>query len=237
MTATPRCFADAPRGLLDHHPLELRDRHCHDNPFVAVVLEGGYQEAGDEGRFNVCPGDVLIHHAFESHLDRVGVKGARVLVLDLPAELAATPHIRGHSRDPDRLVRLAARDRHAAAAALCEAFRPASPSVLDWPDLLAADLNRLAPFALSDWAATIGLRAETLSRGFRAAYGCTPKVYRADVRARAAIGAIRSSAEAFSAIAHRLHFTDQAHMTHAVMRLSGATPGYWRRRQMATRPD
>ena len=52
-------FADAPLGLLDHHPHELRARHCHDDAFVAVVLEGGYQEAGDEGRFDVRPGDAV----------------------------------------------------------------------------------------------------------------------------------------------------------------------------------
>ncbi|QUM71053.1 helix-turn-helix domain-containing protein [Sphingopyxis granuli] len=78
------------------------------------------------------------------------------------------------------------------------------------------------------------MRAETLSRGFRAAYGCTPKAYRADVRARAALAAARASGESFAAIAHRLHFTDQAHMTRAVARISGVTPGRWRARQLIT---
>jgi len=235
MTGSHR-FADAPLGLLDHRPHELRMRHCHNHAFVAVVLEGGYQEAGDEGRFDVGPGDVLIHHAFESHLGRIAARGARVLVLDLPPALAATAHVRGHVRDPDRLVRLAARDRDAATAALGEDFVAAPPSALDWPDLLAGDLRRLDPFALSAWAESKGVRAETLSRGFRAAYGCTPKAYRADVRARAALAAIRTTPDALTAIAHRLHFTDQAHMTHAVARLTGATPGFWRRGQLATRP-
>lgn len=229
------CFAEAPLGLLDHGPGELRDRHCHDDAFVAVVLEGGYQEAGDEGRWNVRPGDALIHHAFESHLDRFEAKGARVLVLALPAELAAAPVMRGRVPDPDRLVRLAERDAHAASAHFAEMFVAAAPAALDWPDLLADDLRRLAPFALADWAEEKGVRPETLSRGFRAAYGCTPKSYRADVRARAALAAARLGSEPFADIAHRLHFTDQAHMTHAVTRLTGSTPGWWRLRQMDTR--
>lgn len=233
--ASNSCFADAPLGLLDHRPGELRDRHCHDDAFVAVVLEGGYQEAGDEGRFNVRPGDALIHHAYESHLDRFDAKGARVLVLTLPAELTRTPHVRGRVADPDRLVRLAEREGRAASALFAEMFVAASPSALDWPDLLADDLRRLEPFALSTWAEEKGVRAETLSRGFRAAYGCTPKAYRADVRARAAFAAARTGAEPFAAIAHRLHFTDQSHMTHAVAGLTGATPGWWRQRQMDTR--
>jgi len=228
------CFADAPLGLLRHGEHERRARHCHDAPFVAVVLEGGYQEAGDEGRWNVCPGDVLIHHAFESHLNRFDASGARVLILDLPSELAQGAHIRGSAANPEQLVRLARRDGRAASALLAESFAPHTPAPLDWPDLLAGDLRRLVPFALADWAERHGVRAETLSRGFRAAYGCTPKAYRADVRARAAFRAARTGSDPFAAIAHHLHFTDQSHMTHAVARLTGATPGWWRR-QMDTR--
>lgn len=229
------CFADAPIGLLRHGAHERRSRHCHDAPFAAVVLEGGYQEAGDEGRWNVRPGDVLIHHAFESHLNRFDAGGAHVLILELPADMAASPQLYGHAADPDRLVRLAARDPRAASALLAESFVARAIGPLDWPDMLAVDLRSLEPFLLADWAERHGVRAETLSRGFRAAYGCTPKAYRADVRARAAFRAARTSGEPFAEVAHRLHFADQSHMTHAVARLTGATPGWWRRGQVDTR--
>ncbi|UNU42440.1 AraC family transcriptional regulator [Sphingopyxis sp. YF1] len=231
-----RCFADALLGLLAHHPHELRTRHCHDAPFVAVVLEGGYQEAGDEGRFDVRAGDALIHHAFESHLDRVEARGARVLILDLPPELARTPHVRGRVADPDALVRLAARDPRAAVRLFAEQFVAAPDGARDWPDLLARDLRGAVTIVLGEWAERTGVRAETLSRGFRAAYGCTPKAYRADARARAALAAVRAGAEPLAAIAHRFGFADQAHMTHAVARLSGAPPGRWRKKgQIDTR--
>ena len=231
---TAPSFADAPLGLLAHAPNELRGRHCHDTAYVAIILEGGYQEAGDEGRFDVGPGDAVIHHAFESHLDRVEARGARVLILDLPAALTGTPHVRGRVRDPDALVRVAGRDAADAAALLVEDFAVAPAVAHDWPDLLAHDLRTFAPFALRDWAETHGVRAETLSRGFRTAYGCTPKAYRADIRARAALAAVRAGHEPLAAIAHRLHFTDQAHMTKAVARISGVTPGRWRERQLDT---
>lgn len=224
-------------GLLRHRALERRARHCHDTPFAAVVLEGGYQEGGDEGRWNVRPGDVLVHHAFESHLNHFETAGARVLILDAPDGLAQTPHVTGRVDDPEQLVRLAERDARAASALLAESFVPASSAPLDWPDMLAGDLRALEPFALADWAERHGVRAETLSRGFRAAYGCTPKAYRADVRARAAFRAVHSTHDPFAAIAHRFHFTDQAHMIRAVAGLTGATPGRWRPRQIMGQVD
>ena len=150
LSSAAPAFADAPLGLLAHAPNELRGRHCHDTAYVAIILEGGYQEAGDEGRFDVGPGDALIHHAFESHLDRVEARGARVLILDLPAALTGTPHVRGRVRDPDALVRIAGRDAADAAALLVEDFAVAPAAAHDWPDLLAHDLRTFAPFALRE---------------------------------------------------------------------------------------
>ena len=43
-----RDFAKAPLGKLRHGAFERRRRHCHDKAFVALVLSGGYEEAGAE---------------------------------------------------------------------------------------------------------------------------------------------------------------------------------------------
>lgn len=222
-------FAEAPIGRLRHHANELRDRHCHDDPFVAVVLAGGYQEAGDEGRWNVRAGEVLIHHAFESHLDRFDSRGAEVLVLPVPRALSRTPTMRGRVADPDLLVRLAERDLDDAQASLAEQFAAGAVTPLDWPDALAADLRAMRDMPLGQWAEHAGVRPETLSRGFRLAYGCTPKAYRASARARAAVAALRGSEIPFAAVAQQLGYADQAHMTRAVTMLTGLTPGGWRR--------
>jgi hypothetical protein len=101
--------------------------------------------------------------------------GARVLVLSLPAQFAVTGY-RGRVADPDRLVRLAERDRHAASEHFAELFTAAAPDLLDWPDMLADDLRRLDPFALSDWAEQKGVRAETLSRGLSVCLWLHPEI-------------------------------------------------------------
>ncbi len=222
-------FAEAPLGRLRHRANEVRDRHCHDDPFVAVVLSGGYQEAGDEGRWNVRAGDVLIHHGFESHLDRFDSCGTEVLILPLPVEFAQARTVRGRIADADLLVRIAERDLITAQAMLAEQFVATTASTLDWPDALAADLRAMPDIALGQWAEQAGVRPETVSRGFRLAYGCAPKAYRASARARAAVTALRGSKTPFAAVAHQLGYADQAHMTRAVTMLTGLTPGGWRR--------
>jgi quercetin dioxygenase-like cupin family protein len=44
-------------------PRSIIPRHYHWLPYAAVVLSGGYEEAGDGGRRHVRPGDVLIQPA------------------------------------------------------------------------------------------------------------------------------------------------------------------------------
>ena len=47
------------------------DRHVHKRAYAALVLSGGYEEAGDSGRHRVQAGNVVLHEAFEAHLDRI----------------------------------------------------------------------------------------------------------------------------------------------------------------------
>ena len=60
-----------------------------------------FRECGNRGRFNVRPGDVLLHGAFDAHLDHIFVVGTEVLDLTLPgAGRDSTEHCpnfrRGH---------------------------------------------------------------------------------------------------------------------------------------------
>lgn len=62
--------------------------HRHEGAYAAIVLSGGYDEAGERGRWHVRAGDVVIHDMFDAHCDRF--RGAcEILNLHLPA--AAVP--------------------------------------------------------------------------------------------------------------------------------------------------
>lgn len=221
------CFSPVPIGRLRHGARERLARHCHRHGFAAVVLAGGYVEAGDRGRRTVGAGDVLIHRPFDSHLNQVVGLGADVLIL--PFETANDHAAFARAADPDALARLAETDPAAAGRTLSEAMVAVPDHVGDWPDLLAQALRERPQIRLADWASSAGLRPESVSRGFRLAYGVTPAGYRAAARAQAAWRAVVSSQDPLAAVAHDAGFADQAHMTRAIQRLTGSTPGSWRR--------
>ena len=226
MRHTCPVFAPTPFGRLLHARSEKLARHCHSHPFAAVVLSGRYLEAGDQGRRTVASGEVLIHGPYESHLDRFSPEGAEVLIVPIAAHGQLAPF--GRHPDPDLVAREAEKDLAAAAALLLERFEPVANCAGDWPDMLASLLRERSAAPLTQWAHTMQLRPETVSRGFKAAYGVSPSAYRANARARAALARIFSSAESFAGIAAALDFADQAHLSRSIVRLTGHPPSFWR---------
>lgn len=128
-----------------HAASERLPRHRHAEPYVAVVLRGGYQEAGDEGRFAAQPGTVIVHGCWAAHLDRFGACGAEVL--NLPTVAGLAPGV-GTIDDPEAVARMAERDPLAAAAHLRDGLavtlsaRPTGPTCLQ---------RRFAPIPISPW--------------------------------------------------------------------------------------
>ena len=200
-------------------------RHRHRYGYIAVVLSGGYQEAGLDGRRNLSVGNVVVHHPFDAHLDHVGIAGAEVLNLPLP-ERSALPT--GFVIDDlDAVARLAESDPAGAATLL----RPAGEvrAATDWADRLAAALIQNPDLRLAEWASEAGLAPETLSHGFRAAYGVTPARFRIEARVRRAMTMIELGHAGLATIAADSGFADQSHLTRALVDLTGQTPGNWRR--------
>lgn len=225
-TSHPNARA-AELGRMRHAPRETLPRHMHDHAFAAVVLSGGYVEAGDTGRHWMEAGDVLLHEAWESHLDRFSVRGAEVLVLEIAD--ASARQVGGLIADPDALARRAERDRAEAARQMFAELAPKPPGAADWPDMLAHALSEDPEICLSAWADAWGLHLGSVSRGFRQVFGMPPVGYRLIQRTRRAISAVRTSVEPLSLIAQDCGFADQAHMTRAIQRLTRATPTALRR--------
>lgn len=216
-----------------HQQLPARQqlhRHRHLDAYAAVVLAGGYEEAGDHGRRLLGPGDVVLHAAFGAHGNRVGRRGARLLNLPITGPVPGLAEGFASVPDPDALARLAGRDLQAAAQALQQGLQPLPAALQDWPDLLARDLVEQPGLALAAWARQHGLAAETLSRGFVRVFGVTPRRWRFEARARRALQGLQAmDSGSLAGLALDAGFADQAHLTHAVVALTGHPPGHWRR--------
>ena len=138
-----------------------------------------------------------------------------------------------HLDSVDELARAAEKDPVEATYALKRAlkdkaaFCPGQRN--DWPDLLLCDLSKHTCLEIGAWAEVNGLARETVCRGFATAYGTTPSVLRAELRARLAWLRITRTADYLCSIAVDTGFADQAHMTRWVRRITGATPAVWRR--------
>lgn len=198
------------------------ERHRHGRAYAALVLSGGYVEAGDRGRFLARTGQVLIHGAWESHMDAVSPAGARVLNLPLTRDVAFGA---GVVDDPDAVARAAERDVVEAETLLRLTTRWLDTGLDDWPDILAETLRRDPDTRLEAWSAGAGLAPATVSRGFGRAFGTSPRRYRAEQRALRAARMLVDRDDPPAALAAELGFVDQAHMTRAVVELTGLTPG------------
>lgn len=209
-------------------------RHSHTASYVALVLSGSYEEAGDLGRFQVRAGDVLSHDRFESHIDRFTAAGATVLNLPLQPWQSFAPGA-GTLSDPDLIARQAEKSRTVAVALLLSMVKPCDARMNDWPDKLARDLIRDPAMRLSVWAEEAGLAPWAVSRGFAQVFGISPEAYRARVRARRAWKAIQMTEQPLVQVALLSGFCDQAHMTRSVKQVTGMTPKAWRALQIASR--
>ena len=208
-----------------NEPGRTFERHHHLCGYAALLVEGVCEEAGDRGRYRARSGDVLIHRELEAHRDRIGPGGALFINFELRDRLDGSF---GSVADVDAIVRAYERDRVEAAELLREQFRPHPRRLQDWPDMLAAALSQ-PNTRLHEWADTHRLSPGSLSRGFKIAYGVTPKRYRFEQMASRAARRIRSSRASLSGIAAETGFADQAHMTRALVGLFGFTPGSLRR--------
>ncbi len=203
-------------------------RHRHDRGYAAVVLSGGYEECGSRGRFRVGAGDVLLHGAFDSHLNRFAPGETEIVNIVLaPLELPAMNV--GRVADADDIARVAEADPAAAAGLLRGQLAPFVHPLSDWPDMLAADLLQNPQCRIDAWARAHGLAGATVSRGFRKVFGLSPAAFRAQARAQAAFARIVESHAPLAAIAAATGFADQAHMSRATRALTGKAPAQWRR--------
>jgi AraC-like DNA-binding protein len=205
------------------------ERHRHTHGYATVVLGGTFVEASFSGRARVQPGDVLLHGRFDCHANWGERRCGALQILRLPWW---DDHLEGHFAvdDPDHLARLAEHDPAEATSVLRRSIAVARVSALDWPErlarMLANDSTRTPSLGAGPRAE--GLARETVSRGFRKAFGVSPKSFRLEARSRRALSLVIRSDRSLTAIAYDLAFADLAHMSRSISLLTGFSPSAWR---------
>jgi AraC-like DNA-binding protein len=209
-------------------------RHRHLHAYATIVLDGAYDQFAFAGHLRAEAGCVLVQPTLDSHADRMLSPGARLLRLPWRREAGFGGVYRPQGLD--LMIHIAAGDVAAASALLEAAIEGAAPAatlVEDWADVLAQDLRCDPALRIGRWADAAGVTRETVSGGFRRAYGVAPARFRTELRAREAWLRATGSRTGLALIAAELGFADQPHMTRAVRSVSGDTPANWRRRLAA----
>ena len=225
-------------GIETLHSSFSLPRHRHLRAYATIVLAGTFEESGYAGRLRATAGDVLIHPALDCHENQVVCAGVKLIRLAWPDSTGTGGLYR--LNEVDAITRAAENNIGEATLLLEHALRKscATPPGKrnDWPDLLAVTLAQNVSTEIGAWAEANGLARETVSRGFAAAYGIAPSVFRAELRTRAAWLRIVRGSEALCSIATDTGFADQAHMTRWVHRMTGFPPTSWRRESCSSRP-
>ena len=213
---------------VDRLPRADMPRHRHQSGYATLVLEGSFTEAAFYGRVLAMPGDVLLHGRFDCHANTVASAHGPT-VLRLPWHMD-TLEGRYRIADPDLLVRLAERDPRQASASLYEMLpvSPQSGGDHGWPDELAEQIGAISSVPLAQWAEEHRLSRESVSRGFRHAFGVSPRRFGLELRTRRAWLAVVNGSDRFVDIAHDQGFADQAHMSRNISAFTGHPPSVWR---------
>ena len=201
-------------------------RHHHLGAYAALLVSGSCHENGDRGRLSAQAGDVLVHRAFDGHRDRIGPAGAAFINISLDRPLACAF---GRVSDLDAVVKAFESSPNHGREEFYAQFERVDRRDEDWPDLLAEDLSERRTRSLADWSEAHGLHPASVSRGFRLAYGISPKRFRLEQLAARAARRIHGSADSLSEIAADTGFADQAHMSRAISQLFATTPRHLRK--------
>jgi AraC family transcriptional regulator len=236
-------------------PQEYLARHAHDRACVATMLEGSFDLAIAR-RVHPCPPTaVATEPAGESHANRIGSAGARVVVIQ--PDPARADFLRPFERVLDRPTH-----QHHAGIAACAARLTRE---LDHPDDLAplaaeaavleilVTLSRLAlvaertpppwllrarelvharfrePLRIVNVAREVDVHPGHLARAFRQHFRMTLGSYVRSLRLDWVATRLLESEESLASLALAAGFADQSHLTRAFKCHSGLTPQAYRR--------
>ncbi|MGH7488103.1 MAG: helix-turn-helix transcriptional regulator [Thermoanaerobaculia bacterium] len=230
--------------------------HSHDRAYLGFVVNGRHRETTARQDRDCGRSSVVFHPAAERHANRFSRDGGRIFrveiddrwltrlrecdaVLDEPVE----SHGGGLSRLASRILsEFRARDAVSPLmieGLVLEFMTAVARGSDDWRRALAPVWLRTAvdylhaqaegEIRLDAVAAAAGVHPAHLNRVFRTHYRCSVGVYVRRLRVERASRELVQSQRSITDIATTLGFADQSHFTRVFLRVTGLTPGRYRR--------
>jgi AraC family transcriptional regulator len=227
--------------------------HSHEAPYFSLLLEGSYAESATDFAVRYEPYTVVFHDALTQHRDAIPDGGCRMFFVELLAQwvdvISATPkpaHLfEMDGSAPAWLILRLHREFLSGAAAssltvesvlfeLCEYLSTATVETAREPAWIAhtEQLLRSGLFTRIDLraiAAQLSVNPSHLCRTFRRFRRRTIGDYVMGLRVQFVCRRLVETQEPLSDIAGQAGFTDQSHMTRSFKRITGVTPGSYRR--------
>lgn len=225
------------------------DQHQHEAPYFSLLLEGAYEERGEDFELRYEPYTLVFHSASTRHADRL-LGPCRFFAVDLLAKWETVIAELGGSRahvfelsggDPVWLVLRLYREflSHADSSEstidalvyeLCAYVVKRSVDDMHEPSWLAAADAVIAerfrePLDLSYFAAEVGVHPTHLCRSFRRFRGHTVSDAILAARVQHVARLLTDSARPLAELAAQAGFADQSHMTRVFRRVTGYPPG------------
>ncbi len=250
----------ASRGLVVSEIRHTRPRtlpaHSHEHAYFCLLLEGGYAERFGRREVAYDPYTVAYHPPETTHADEIGRNGAIFFSVEVDdrwierlRQSGAKPAGFASARGGD-ILWLAARlhrefRRQDACSSLAieglvlemlaavarsdkESERPAPQWIGRVIDLLREEFRE--NLSLDRLAAEAGVDPIRLSKAFRRAHGRTIGEFVQELRVRAACAQLADPDVPLADVALACGFSDQSHLTRIFKRVTGTTPGAFRKR-------
>lgn len=242
-------------GLLvsyrEHGPTGVLPPHEHTDPYICVVLDGGYTESA-AATIECVRGSLVAHPAGHAHENRFGAADTRCVNLYAdPAWMDSRSfrrllddyrHIRLDSRnaamcrleqelvcgDDAATVGVASAVLELITLAIREESRRDSPGWIGRV-IESIEANLSVTPTLGSLGLIAGVHPSHLARAFRRTTGETVGAYVRRRRLEQADQALAAAGASIAQVALKAGFCDQAHFTRAYRRQFGRTPGQRRR--------
>jgi AraC family transcriptional regulator len=230
--------------------------HTHARAYLGLVVHGGHREIAGAQERTCGPATVVFHPAFERHANQFSPSGGRIFRLEMSddwltrlghdgvkldraveshrgllSQIASRIFAEFRARDAVSSLTIEGLALEFAAGIVRSELQPTSGRAPLWLASVVDSLHARAAeeIELEELARLAGVHPAHLTRVFRNRHGCSIGEYVRRLRIERAARELAESPRPIAAIAASLGFADQSHFSRVFARVTGMSPGRYRR--------